>query len=613
MYTNRESWRSSVNFSTEVYDNYLLWSPTMFIAPQSHIYDRFLYDPILSTWTVDKFLDDLEVRYGGIDGVLLWGTYPNMGIDERSQFDLYEDVPGGLVALKSVVAQFNKRGVHVGLPYNPWDTGTARREVDDPTSLAQLAAAVGAEFVNGDTMALMPNAFFNASVIAGTPLALEPEGGATLDTISWTKMGWGYWVTGEAVSVPVVDTWKWVEHRHISHICNRWGTMNTQTPSHILDLQHAFFNGDGFVSWESVWGTWNGMSERDCEATRRVASILRFLAPFFSAGPEANSKTWTPHTLVTASAYAAGAYSSRWDLPSGGGYYAHDATAYTIVSTGAADFSGPILPVPCNDPSVVYFDLYAGVLILPVPAPEGGCALPLYLEANGYGAVLALAAVDASPVPSSLLDFLTQMAAMTARQLASYDTAPLLLQQTMTLITPAPLATAPAGTVLIAGQSEYRFSVSGTEIEGRIVNGNDVQFAWESSAETNHPPHRINIPNLFVDSTPVTNSQYATFLATTNYAPTDTYNFLRDWNGARTPPQGWEQKPVTWVDLIDARAYCAASGKRLPNDWEWQYFAEWNTFTTLSLGYGLECESCAPTDQWYGASTATRCRHHTLR
>lgn len=42
-----------------------------------------------------------------------------MGVDERSQFDLLEDVPGGLAALKAVVAQFNKRGVRVGLPYNP--------------------------------------------------------------------------------------------------------------------------------------------------------------------------------------------------------------------------------------------------------------------------------------------------------------------------------------------------------------------------------------------------------------------------------------------------------------------------------------------------------------
>jgi len=38
----RAAQRAASNFSTEVYDNYLAWSPTLFIAPQSHIYDRFL-------------------------------------------------------------------------------------------------------------------------------------------------------------------------------------------------------------------------------------------------------------------------------------------------------------------------------------------------------------------------------------------------------------------------------------------------------------------------------------------------------------------------------------------------------------------------------------------
>ena len=121
---NRSAWRASVGFTTDVYDNFLLWSPSLHIAPQSHIYDRFLYDPAKGAanpadgWTVGRFLDDLDARYGGVDGVLLWGTYPNMGVDERSQFDLLEDVPGGLEALKAVVKQFNARGVRVGLPYN---------------------------------------------------------------------------------------------------------------------------------------------------------------------------------------------------------------------------------------------------------------------------------------------------------------------------------------------------------------------------------------------------------------------------------------------------------------------------------------------------------------
>ena len=419
-------------------------------------------------------------------------------------------------------------------------------------------------------MEFMDQAFWSESVAAGRPLALQPEGGSALTNLNWTKMGWGYW-PDDFQRIPVVDTWKVIEHRHITQICNRWNT------NHTVDLQQAFFNGDGFVSWESVWGTWNGLSLHDCEATRRVGALLRFLAPFFRAGPAANSSTWEPHMAVSAAAYSAGVFASKWALPAGGDSpYASAATAYTLVGKGAADWTGPTLPVPCDGGGALFFDLYAGLSapLAPAPSPDGGCALPLALEASGYGAVLALAAADASPPPPALADFLARMAQMTARPLASFDIAPTLLQQTMTPIAPAPLAAAPAGAVAVAGAAAWPFSVGGTMIEGRSTVGNDVQFPWEDSAITAHEMHAVDVPNLFVDVTPVTNAAFAAFLQASGYAPSDAHNFLRDWNGSAAPPSGWENKPVTWVDLLDARAFCAHAGKRLPHDWEWQFVAQ---------------------------------------
>jgi len=39
-------------------------------------------------------------------------------------------------------------------------------------------------------------------------------------------------------------------------------------------------------------------------------------------------------------------------------------------------------------------------------------------------------------------------------------------------------------------------------------------------------------------------------------------------------PDGWQKKPVNWITYEEASLYCEWSGKRLPNDWEWQYAAQ---------------------------------------
>jgi formylglycine-generating enzyme required for sulfatase activity len=114
--------------------------------------------------------------------------------------------------------------------------------------------------------------------------------------------------------------------------------------------------------------------------------------------------------------------------------------------------------------------------------------------------------------------------------------------------------------------------VEGIEIEGFNDIGVDVQYPWEDTPRRFHD-HPMHLKSFWIDKYPVTNAQFKKFIDVTHHHPQDDLNFLRDWQNGKYP-EGWDNKPVTWVSLEDARAYAAWAGKRLPHEWEWQYAAQ---------------------------------------
>jgi gamma-glutamyl hercynylcysteine S-oxide synthase len=123
--------------------------------------DRYFYDPVAHRYTVDRYLDDLEKRYGGIDAILIWPTYPNMGIDNRNQHDMIRSVPGGIPGVRQMIADFHRRGVRVLFPMMMWDQGTRDPEMPWPDAIASLMAEVGADGINGDTQDGVPPCVFD--------------------------------------------------------------------------------------------------------------------------------------------------------------------------------------------------------------------------------------------------------------------------------------------------------------------------------------------------------------------------------------------------------------------------------------------------------------------
>ena len=394
--------------------------------------------------------------------------------------------------------------------------------------------AIGADGVNGDTFGGVPQPYRAASDAAGHPLVFEPEGYPDSDEmLNWDNMSWGYW---KYPFVPMISRGKWLEPRHMVNVCDRWNKDKTD------NLQAAFFNGAGYETWENIWGIWNGITERDAEAIRRVAKIERRFAEFLT------SPDWEPHTPTV----QYGVFASKW--PRG------PRTLWTIVNRTAYNIDGKQLEVPAQR-GMHYFDLWHGVEL------EAGLAFSM--EAHGFGAVLA----QPEPADAGLTAFLNEMRALNARPLSSYPKVWQFLPQQIAAIDPtSPASQAPEGMIKIPAAAEYPFKVQGIEIEGDDDIGVDVQYPWEDSPRRHHA-HTMAIPAFYIDKYPVTNRQFDEFLKASHYHPADDHNFLKDWKDGKYP-DGWDNRPVTWVSLEDARAYAKWAGKRLPHEWEWQYAAQ---------------------------------------
>ena len=518
----------------------LKWTQSSFIQPQMMVQDRYFYDPVAGRYTVDRYLDDLEKRYGGIDAVLIWPTYPNMGIDNRNQHDLIRSMPGGVAGVRQMIADFHRRGVRVLFPMMMWDEGTRDPGPPWPEAIASLMAEVGADGINGDTQDGVPLAFSLAADKTGHRLAFEPEGSPSDEALAWDVMTWGQY---QFPFTPLVDKYKWLETRHMVNISHRWNRDKTD------DLQFAFFNGIGWESWENIWGIWNGITPRDAEATRRVAAIERGVAPFLI------SKDWEPMSPML----RYGIFASRWPLG--------DETVWTIVNRNEYDVEGNQMEVPA-EPGLRYFDLYHGVELKGQIMPGGRTVLAFSIEAKGYGAVLTTKTAPDQKVLASM----SRMKELTTTPLASYSHQwKVLPQQIVPIQATKAAASAPDGMIKIPG-ADFLYRVSGVEIEGFNDAGVDVQYSWEESPRRFHE-HPMHVNSFYIDKFPVTNVAFKKFVDSTHYHPKDDLNFLRDWKDGSYPP-GWENKPVTWVSQGDARAYASWAGKRLPHEWEWQYAAQ---------------------------------------
>ncbi len=239
------------------------------------------------------------------------------------------------------------------------------------------------------------------------------------------------------------------------NISDRWNRSKTD------DLQFAFFNGEGWESWENIWGIWNGITPRDGEATRRVASIERGMARFFvSARIGSRSTRCTRY----------GVFASRWPLG--------NQTVWTIVNRNEYDVARPRR---CQ--SRIRRECATSTSITgPNSSPSGTArtrCCPSRSKRMGSAPSWPRSASQTPPQCRTARDHEgdDRGAAFQLFERMEGAAADSSLKSTHTM----PCAAAPEGMVKIPG-GDYVFKVEGIEIEGFNDIGVDVQYPWEDIA-----------------------------------------------------------------------------------------------------------------------------------
>jgi iron(II)-dependent oxidoreductase len=134
--------------------------------------------------------------------------------------------------------------------------------------------------------------------------------------------------------------------------------------------------------------------------------------------------------------------------------------------------------------------------------------------------------------------------------------------------------------------------------------------------DNERPAHLVEVPAFVLDAAPVTNGQYATFIADGGYQEPRWWtpagwehrvsarlvapmHWVRDGDGwaytrfGRTTPVISEE-PVVHVCFHEARAYAAWAGKRLPTEPEWEKAARFDPATGRSRRYPWGDEDPTP-------------------
>jgi iron(II)-dependent oxidoreductase len=595
-------------------DQTLSWAKNMVATWLSWAWDESVIDPRTGAYRLTESLFEAKRRFGGYDAYIFWPFWPRAGFDDRSQFDHYRDMPGGIDGLRTEIERMHTTGVHAFISYCHWSESD--RDRSEPAmnrsyqNFADLACQVDADGALMDLMSKTPTEILNRAERCGQKLVPYNEGDPTWSDTQTNLLGRIH----NDLAMPEFNLKKYMLPHHPQlRVCEPGNTGKRLRNDFIL----SFFNGHG-VEINTMFPQNNPANEPDWQILSRALDILRANRANF------RSPAWEP--LIPS--LDSSVWINEWPTPT--------ATLYTLCGTSTAGHHGPLLTTIHRD-DTHYVDLWRyrslacerkdnnDVLSYNVDgytpglgSPKGsgdyspGCIgafrkelkawldfemLHIQIAHSTPGATVEvwLGTVDPATEPVRMpakadleLDLYRQFKRHTNdavivrlldrdQQLQDVSIVPDEAVRFFRIdkpepTKPEPANAVPAGMVRIPG-GHFRYIVTNSR------PAVDFPFAYPPFQPTYaylpgvDPINReAHLSPFWIDVFPVTNAEFARFVKASGYHPQHIANFLKHFVDGRVP-HGLEDHPVVYVSYDDAKAYGAWANKRLPTEEEWQFAA----------------------------------------
>jgi gamma-glutamyl hercynylcysteine S-oxide synthase len=584
----REAFQKQYLYDVDDFDSSLFqrqdlrWINKAYVMHLLMGWDKEFYDGAKGEFQLNDFIKRGKKLFGGDDVVCIWPTWPTLGVDQRNQFDLYRDLPGGLKQIRAVADSARAQGAKFFVAYNPWDAST--RSEGHLQGLAYLIKETSADGVVLDTKGESSRELQEAADKVKPGVVMYSEGMAVPEDMQGIISGR---VHNALYYPPMLNLNKFIRPDFaIFRVAEVYKEPIQR------EYAVAFFNGYGteinqFAPGHPDW------EEEQYRFLGKTTRILRENTSLFTSD-------YNPLIPTLRDSMWVNEWSSR------------DKTVYTIFSLKPEGFHGPLFELK-NVSSSRCIDLWKHEEIEVKNVGDKFYAMlnidgfdVRELGTNNEGNVSSIARFKPSLIthiagnlltgqckPGSLIKVWkgnpsydkepftiktsdnSQFSVSLSKQFGRYEgklvvqafhNNELIDEQILILKPGTPRLVSEVGkTPVVSKLPSEMVKIPAGKFKVHFTQGDEfIPYPKD------HINEEVSMPAFAMDRFPVTNADYKHFLEASGYQPADTANFLKHWINQQMPA-GQENFPVTYISHEDAKAYATWAGKRLPTELEWQY------------------------------------------